>query len=711
MKTGNPDRLINIRLIMLGFVSLVSQTVLLRELMVHINGNEIIYAVFLPVWMLAIACGSLLVKNWQALRNISVSFLQIIALLVILTAWLLISPVSAWLTPVSGMMIRIPLLLCMTILILAPGCLLLGMMFPLLTGRFSAKLRPVHTAYIMECLGIIGGGIFLYVTLSLLSNFQVLLLLAALNLIVLFITDHRPGWLAAGIILLIMLFPADRFTENHYSIKYQPQTLLSTRDSHYGRFDICLDNGQYNYYWNGQLFANSDNQAYAGEIVRFVLLQHPQPSRILLLGGSLNGLPEAILEDDRVQRLQIVELDQNILAAVERIESDRLQMDLQDPRFFLNTTDEVFDLILIDLPDPLSLNMNRFYTREFLQTARERLCNESSLLALTLNNGTNFMTEEIRNLNSTMLQTMSPIAGNLIIIPSQKNIFLSSNSDYITNNPFLLHARNITENQWFNFRVIFERCNDFRLEEITSQLDQTAPANTDLSPAAYFYTLKSWARVQDLPIKPITNLLQNRPMAGAIILIVCILLAGTLGRLLTAGSFPVVISIMAVSSLNFVLQLLLINLFQIRFGNIYLFIFLFTTIFMCGLATGFSIGGRFRLPIALPLAVNTLIVLTMIFLADKNLPRLAFYGLNFLTAVCEGILLSTLLKSLSADSSRSRASVFYFLDSLGPVWGGLIFGILILPVYGIRLSFIFSLLIILLLWVLNIRLFGKSHSK
>ena len=51
----------------------------------------------------------------------------------------------------------------------------------------------------------------------------------------------------------------------------------------------------------------------------------------------------------------------------------RLRTHLTDARHFVRRTEESYDVIIVDLPDPSTAQLNRFHTREFFGQARKAL--------------------------------------------------------------------------------------------------------------------------------------------------------------------------------------------------------------------------------------------------------------------------------------------------------------------------------------------------
>jgi hypothetical protein len=105
-----------------------------------------------------------------------------------------------------------------------------------------------------------------------------------------------------------------------------------------------------------------------------VLLQHPQPNRVLVLGGSLEGLArEALFHAP--QRVDVVEIDERALAllrpllpgaTVASLQSSRVHMHIGDGRGAIESFRDV-DVLLVGSPEPSSAQANRYYTREFLE--------------------------------------------------------------------------------------------------------------------------------------------------------------------------------------------------------------------------------------------------------------------------------------------------------------------------------------------------------
>ncbi len=678
-------------LLLLGCTSIIGQTVLLRELLIEVRGNEIVFAIYLSLWLLLVSIGSLIAKSFLGKQRIDriITAIFIMLCFIIPTQFFSINHLIKAFAIVSGEMINIPGLFLTAFLVLLPCSLLTGFLFPLLCKQLQPGKQPVHLGYILECCGIICGGILLAAGIHFLPHFSILI---ALNIIILFTVYYvfRERFILIFLLLFCLFLPISKnFFRGIYAKKYTPQKLLFTGDSRYGRLDITSSNLQKNYYWNGELFANSQNDIYAQQLVHFVMLQNPAPQNILLVGGLLNGFIDEIKLYPSVSKIDYLELDENITLQAEN--DSMVNYIYKDAIDYLNSADKKYDLILIDVPDPSSLNLNRFYTEDFFELIKSRMSADSSVAAITLSSGTNFMTPEIEELNATIYHTFSRSFANVIIIPSVKNIFIGSSNNFISNDVKILSSRIFKKRTWFNETVIFEKCNELRKKQMISAITQKAPQINNLSnPAAYLATLRMWTRKLGIRCDKYIEFINKHFILSFIcvfaVLMLTSLLASTISR---SRLFRTDFSIFAVSLVNFVMQLILINLFQMHFGFAFWAVFIFTSVFMLGLTAGFIIGKKLTVPLKILLMLNVLLIGLLILVFDSKLFLITYFGFNFLFAFLEGAVLSILLKKKYKKEKIASSSTFYFLDSLGATTGGILIGVIIIPIFGLKSSLLF----------------------
>jgi spermidine synthase len=126
---------------------------------------------------------------------------------------------------------------------------------------------------------------------------------------------------------------------------------------------------------------SADEFVYHEMLSHVPLLAHGHAEEVLIVGGGDCGLAEEVLKHRRVRRLTQVEIDpavvefskQHLAAINGPVFSDR-RFDLRtgDGREFVETTEQRFDVILVDSTDPIGAACTLF-TREFYSAALRRL--------------------------------------------------------------------------------------------------------------------------------------------------------------------------------------------------------------------------------------------------------------------------------------------------------------------------------------------------
>jgi len=111
------------------------------------------------------------------------------------------------------------------------------------------------------------------------------------------------------------------------------------------------------------------------------LLAHPEPRRVLVLGGGDGGSTEEVLKHPSVQKVTIAELDDGVIEASRRwlasihrgaLDDRRVEIQVTDGYRYIEQSREQFDLIMLDLTDP-DTPAFRLYSPEFLALCRARL--------------------------------------------------------------------------------------------------------------------------------------------------------------------------------------------------------------------------------------------------------------------------------------------------------------------------------------------------
>ncbi len=110
------------------------------------------------------------------------------------------------------------------------------------------------------------------------------------------------------------------------------------------------------------------------------LLAHPQPERVLIIGGGDGGVLREVLKHPTVCQVDLVELDRAVIEFSRTVlafcskgafDDKRVSIHIRDGRDFVETTKNRYDIIIMDMTDPAGPSL-RLYSREFF-TALARL--------------------------------------------------------------------------------------------------------------------------------------------------------------------------------------------------------------------------------------------------------------------------------------------------------------------------------------------------
>jgi spermidine synthase len=127
----------------------------------------------------------------------------------------------------------------------------------------------------------------------------------------------------------------------------------------------------------------TDEFIYHEALVHPALLIHPNPARVMIVGGGEGATLREALRHRSVERAVMVDIDQEVIEVSRKFlpefhggafDDPRTEIVIEDARRWLETHDEIFDAIIIDLSDPIEEGpCYRLYTREFYRVVTRRL--------------------------------------------------------------------------------------------------------------------------------------------------------------------------------------------------------------------------------------------------------------------------------------------------------------------------------------------------
>ncbi|MFC2035340.1 polyamine aminopropyltransferase [Chloroflexota bacterium] len=126
-----------------------------------------------------------------------------------------------------------------------------------------------------------------------------------------------------------------------------------------------------------------DEFIYHEALVQPAMIAHPCPEIVFIAGGGEGATLREVLSHSTVKRVVMIDVDKEVIAACKRFlpnyshgafKDERTELHHVDAREYLANCGEAFDIIIVDLPEPIEGGPAcLLYTQEFYQLIRERL--------------------------------------------------------------------------------------------------------------------------------------------------------------------------------------------------------------------------------------------------------------------------------------------------------------------------------------------------
>src|SRR5881397_1543799 len=133
----------------------------------------------------------------------------------------------------------------------------------------------------------------------------------------------------------------------------------------------------------------TDEFIYHEVLVHPAMLVHPDPKRVMVIGGGEGATLREVLRHRSVERALMVDIDREVVEVSRAMlpefhagafDDPRTELAFEDARRWLETHDQVFDVIIIDLSDPIEEGpCYRLYTREFYRLVNRRLSPQGTI--------------------------------------------------------------------------------------------------------------------------------------------------------------------------------------------------------------------------------------------------------------------------------------------------------------------------------------------
>jgi len=681
---------------LLGFLALSFQIFLLREFSVHFYGNEITFGFILAAWLLWGGIGSITASKirFSQARLIQAYYLVIILLPLCLVG-LRFSRFLLNILPgeITGIIPMLTSSLLLSLCVSFP----LGVLFVFNTHFLKGNLYQV---YLMESLGSSTAGLLVYFFLiPFFSNWHGAALAGGIIALLSYFTfgEKRQKLVPLAVLILLIVFCLFDFPSQ--KIYWKPFQLIQSKDTPYGKLQVLQTEEQISLYNNNLHDFSYPNLASSEESVHFALLQKPEAGNVLLIGGGAAGSLRQILKYPRTQ-VDYVELDPEIIRISFRYLPEREQEILRNKRIniFYQDGRAFLTKIILNLPEPATAQINRFYTKEFFLDSKEKLT-EEGVFSFRVPSAENYISPELQDFLSSLYHTLKQAFPFVEIVPGDTNIFLASshplNIEFETLNQKIEELN--LQNTYVSPQLLFSRLNPFRVEMIREKVTTGKKAiNLDLSPISYFYNSVLWSTqfkgIEKAVFTFFSSLrsfwLLDFPLILFIFLLFILWLKGK-----KSSFFLVPLAVMGFTTI--VAEIIVIIAFQTLYGYLYQRIALLLTSFMMGLFLGSFRGKkrkRFDLSQMLVIQAGFLILILLFQTTLKLNPPEIFFFLFLLALGFLGGDLFVVSNHLFLKEKKNYG-LGYGLDLLGSFGGALAASSILIPLVGLPhlLTYLFLL--------------------
>jgi spermidine synthase len=726
----------------LGFFALVAQTLLFRDFLTAFEGSELGVGSFFGSWLLWVGLGAV-TGRVASRRLVGLTKRFELTVLLYIPAFLLqhylitqartLGGVSAYEVYPFGRMFAVGMIAN------APISLVTGLLFTL-ACRWSQREQalPPARVYIVEAFGGFLGGIA--VTLVLAEGISAesvicysALVLVATSVVGWFATDRAKRSHASGSVLLVVLATLSMIGSSGFSDwwsrrndRSQWSRLLPAEEfrgsftTAQARYLYGQRGGQFVVMSFGGVSETLPNTEHASEVIALGLSQHPAARSVLVVGTDSLGI---CLRLGRLPQLgDVVWLHPDpeyppallqVLPPEPRAAARQLHVPGDEVRKYLQSHRRRFDLILLNLPDPTTLVLNRYWTREFFDIVKQALA-DGGVVCTRVTGAANYMGDERVFLGASALGTIESLFRHVALKPGDESWLIASDGASLTTAPAELRDRFAKIEGAARLYPPAGLMSLYAPDRIQFQLDKYHDAaasvdsarlvNRDRQPQSLTFSLLLALRRTTL-----LSFARHVPIlwAGGIWIAACPIVIYGLLRLIyklaprggratpesitAARAFDGQVLVFATGMAGMSLSIVLMFLYQSRFGSLFLDVGLISSLFMFGSFAGSLLSERLvgrerseRRPLLPGCLLLNLAFVALVMVLPENAPRVAYAVLFVGCGAFVGLYFPIgAHRLLTAGQTAAPAGAsLEMLDHWGGATGALLSGWLLLPLLG-----------------------------
>jgi spermidine synthase len=379
-----------------GLSVVVTQSLLIRMMLINVGHSHISFGAPIGIWLTGAALGSyftgrldLFKKDWAAFTIIALSSVAV-------PSFVFKFLYNAW--EFKSVAFNITFF----IIIIAFVSFVSGIIFPMICHYFKDR-SFVKWTYILEGVGFFAGGVLFAFFNFMFSDFTMSLISALLLIfltMLLSVYNKRTYLIVASSVVIIIfgvLFGLHKKLDTEWMLSQEArrgEKLLFYKYTKSGRVEVVLENNTNNiavYIDRVLQYSLADDKIHNESMAIISYYFTKFPSNVLVIGGGVGGLARELLKFDEAEAnsfgkylksVDYIEIEPSFKKIREKYFSDvigditadkRLNLINDDGFRFLKESEEKYDMIILDLPSPSTLQLARFFTKDFFKIVKDRL--------------------------------------------------------------------------------------------------------------------------------------------------------------------------------------------------------------------------------------------------------------------------------------------------------------------------------------------------
>lgn len=744
----------------MGFFAITSQTLLFREFITSFESNDIAVALFFGSWFLWIAVSAWLFGQWKSVAVISARYIKILLLfyipafilqlILILQAREIAGIASYSLFPIKSMLL-------MAAVVNFPVSFMTGILFPAACRWLTENNEiPVSKVYLLEAVGSVSGGLAVTIMLYFEFNCIMIFLLSTLliSIAVYFVSKQesnksvplnqgRNAMVTTGISILlfkpnclllvpalIIIMIAGRMDKPIiHQIQEIKWTKLLPASTYKGSFATAQGEYLYGYYneqWiivrDGAVCTSLPDKETAAETIAINLCQQPEAENILVIGSGIN-LCDKLSESFQIKHIswflpdpKFIEKVNAFIPEASQVNNKKVTFLKDDIRTFLRENKQPFDAVIINLPNPESSSLNRYFTVEFFELIRKNL-SRNGVVGVQISGGENVIGAELAYIGASVKETLKNVFPKIVIKAGEITWFIASENEEITDNPQVLSknfakfagAEKIFPPTGLYSLYLPERSADAWKIYNSVDLPRKLLENRDAEPRVYLYELLLACKQSGInAVRQFRNILfsGSAPFMISALVFMLIWIFYAKGMKDCAGVGENSLLILISGLLGIGTAIVLMFLYQTRYGSLFLYIGLISSLFMIGLSAGaflarnLTVSGKISNDSLMfwTIPVQVAVFALIAYGGSYEWNHVAFGMAFLLPGFCNGIYFPIAAARLNKTerTSEKAGSMLENADHLGATVGALITGLCLIPILGTRQTLIFFAILMMI---------------